>query len=70
MMMEMHSCFHACDTNDNGVLEPAEFKQFMQKQVLMMRRMLGEAMDCTDAECDSWYKAYNMIQSDKEGVSL
>jgi len=68
--MEFHGTFADCDKNQNGVLELPEFKEFWAKNSTNAKRRFGESIKHADAEIEAWFAAYNMINKNKEGVSL
>ena len=70
IMMEFHNTFTDCDKNQNGVLELPEFKEFWGRNQQNMKRRFGDVTKSTDQEVEAWFAAYNMINKNKEGVSL
>jgi hypothetical protein len=60
----------ACDVNQNGVLEKAEFKNFMDAMHQNRLKRFGDSVRGDEKEKEAWWNAMNSINPDKEGVSL
>ena len=70
IMKEMVECFMACDVNHNGVLEKAEFKNFMDAMHQNRLKRFDDSIRADEKEKEAWWNAMNSICPDKDGVSL
>ena len=69
-MKEMVECFMSCDVNHNGVLEKAEFKNFMDAMHQNRLKRFGDSIRADEKEKEAWWNAMNSINPDKEGIAL
>ena len=70
IMTEFISTWRDCDTNKDGKLVKSEFKNFMNRNNENIKRRIGESAKSDDHEDDKWYEAYNMLNPNKEGVTM
>ena len=69
MMMNMNADFEAADVNQDGVLDAAESRVFIQKMD-ERDRAEGRYANATDAQMDEIYAIANAINSDYEGYNF
>jgi hypothetical protein len=68
LKQEFMKIWKESDANADGVLDMAEFKVFVTKYNDAMKARNGEAEKGDEREDEKWYEAYNMINSNKEGM--
>lgn len=59
IMKEMVECFMSCDVNHNGVLEKAEFKNFMDAMHQNRLKRYGDSIRADEKEKEQWFAAMN-----------
>jgi len=70
IMTEFISTWRNCDENKDGKLVKSEFKNFMCRNNENIKKRIGESAKGDDHEDDLWYEAYNMLNPNKEGVTM
>jgi Ca2+-binding EF-hand superfamily protein len=70
IMTEFIATWKACDANKDGKLVKSEFKDFMCRNNENVKKRIGESAKGDDMEDDKWYEAYNMLNPNKEGVTM
>jgi hypothetical protein len=70
MQDEFEACFKVAAVSDPERVNMTEFNALMDKESENWKRRVGESVTGDEMERAMWYKAYNKLSEDKEGVSL